>query len=253
MAPVTRVEVDIRAKLFRGEAGRPAHQALREVRFSVGPEEFVCVVGPSGCGKTTLLNIIAGLDRDFDGRVEHHQAMSGLGYVFQSPRLLPWRTVRENIEIAVFGGEDRSAPIDELLCETGLQDFRDVYPNRLSLGMQRRAALVRAFAIRPSLLLLDEPLVSLDEATADRLRHLMLELIRRHPAPVLYVTHNLEEAAELGTRVIVLSASPARLLANIVLNKPHWRRSAEEVAAITQAIRRAALSEEATIPPDSKR
>jgi ABC-type nitrate/sulfonate/bicarbonate transport system ATPase subunit len=216
MAPVTvGVSIDIHEKRYPGHAGAKPVVALRNLRACVSPSEFCVITGPSGCGKTTLLNIIAGLDRDFAGAVHFEPSPAPrIGYVFQSPRLLPWRTVRENVALVLGRDADR-AELEGLLGEIGLADVADAYPNRLSGGTARRAALARAFAIAPDLLLMDEPFLSLDAAAADRLRSLLLRLVSRRPATVLFVTHDLAEAVALADRILVLSPGPGRVLAEL--------------------------------------
>ena len=226
MAPLTvGIAVDIREKQYRDPArGKPV-TALRDLRARVRPSEFCVITGPSGCGKTTLLNMIAGLDRDFAGTLSFEPPNSSprIGYVFQSPRLLPWRTVRENVALALSRDYDKAA-LDDLLGEIGLADAADVYPARLSGGMARRAALARAFAITPDLLLMDEPFLSLDAAAAERLRSLLLRLVSTRPATVLFVTHDLTEAVELADRVLVLSAAPGRVVAEMPITAPREGR-----------------------------
>jgi ABC-type nitrate/sulfonate/bicarbonate transport system ATPase subunit len=191
--------------------------AIEGLNFSVAQDDFVCILGPSGCGKTTTLNLIAGLDADFSGEIARgpEVAERRLGYVFQTPRLLPWRSVTENIALAAGEDEATARKIADLLKEVGLAGFEHAFPSQLSLGMQRRAALARAFAVEPGLLLMDEPFVSLDEATAARLRLVLLTLWRERPVTVLFVTHDSREAIELGQRLLVLSAAPARLTADL--------------------------------------
>jgi ABC-type nitrate/sulfonate/bicarbonate transport system ATPase subunit len=191
--------------------------AIEDLNFTVAENDFVCILGPSGCGKTTTLNLIAGLDKDFTGEIARGDALAKrrLGYVFQTPRLLPWRSVSENIALAAGSDPATAERTAVLLKEVGLAGFEHAFPGQLSLGMQRRASLARAFAIDPGLLLMDEPFVSLDEATAARLRLLLLKLWRERPVTVLFVTHDSREAIQLGQRLLVLSASPARLVADI--------------------------------------
>lgn len=209
---MTRVRIEILRKHYRTQDRADPTPALRDLCLELGSGEFVCLVGPSGCGKTTLLNLVAGLDRDFEGsiRIEAESGKPRIGYVFQNPRLLPWRTVRENIALACPGTDP--AYVEHLFEVVGLTAARDVYPERLSLGMSRRAALVRAFALNPDLLLMDEPFVSLDPPTARRIRQLVIQLWRERPHTVLFVTHDLREAIELADRLIFLSPSPARVL-----------------------------------------
>jgi len=205
---------------------------LKGLRFSVALGEFVCVLGPSGCGKTTLLNIVAGLDRDYKGQVIMPGSSTApdpvLGYVFQSPRLLPWRTVEENIHLVLRSGQDAGI-VDELLSITGLSEFRNMYPERLSAGMSRRAALARAFAVQPDLLLMDEPFVSLDESTAQRLRKLLLEIWSRRPTTVLFVTHDTREAIMLADRIIRLTPSPGSVSTMFDVGIPRQQRSDAEL------------------------
>ena len=180
--------------------------------FSLRGGEVGALVGPSGCGKTTLLRIIAGLDRDYEGSIalpDHGR----LGMVFQEPRLLPWRTVEQNVRLAAPEASD--AALAALFRTLGLEAHRNLFPGELSLGLARRVALARAFAVEPDLLLLDEPFVSLDDALAARLRDELAELVTRRPVTTLLVTHNVEEAIGLADRLFFLSASPARVLADV--------------------------------------
>jgi sulfonate transport system ATP-binding protein len=228
------IAVDIREKRYPSPRGGNQVIALRNLRARIGPSELCVITGPSGCGKTTLLNIIAGLDCEFAGTLSFEPAVRPpqIGYVFQNPRLLPWRTVRQNVALALARDCERAA-LDDLLDEIGLADAADVYPARLSGGMARRAALARAFAVRPDLLLLDEPFLSLDAAAADRLRALLLRLVAARPATVLFVTHDLTEAVELADRILVLSAAPGRVVAEMPIALPReLRRERGRLAAL---------------------
>src|SRR5271165_3326005 len=238
MAPVTiGVSIEIYEKTYRGRAGARPVTALRNLSACVAPSEFCVITGPSGCGKTTLLNIIAGLDRDFTGALSFEPSDGGaprIGYVFQSPRLLPWRTVRENVALVLARNADQ-AEMEGLLRDVGLADVADAYPARLSGGMARRAALARAFAVAPDLLLMDEPFLSLDAPAAERLRRLLLRLISTRPATVLFVTHDLAEAVELADRILVLSAAPGRVLAEMPIAVPREKRRGPEILAALRA------------------
>jgi len=207
------LEVDIRRKAYPAAAGQQSQPVIQGLQFTARPGEFIAILGPSGCGKTTLLNILAGLDPDFDGSVRLPDRTGGgeprVGYVFQNMRLLPWRTVMQNVMLPLPDSPDARARAEALLAEMQLGDVHDAYPERLSIGMQRRVALARAFAHRPDMLLMDEPFVSLDEPTAARLRLVLHEIWRAHPTTVLFVTHDSREALQLADRVVILSPRPS--------------------------------------------
>lgn len=228
MAPVTRIHIRITDKTFPAVDKAGPHRAIADLDFSLESGEFVCLVGPSGCGKTTLLNIIAGLDLDYEGGISlaDQHVQPKIGYVFQNPRLLPWRTVRENIEL-VMTGEPSSQVIDSLLETMQLSRSQHVYPERLSLGMSRRAAIIRAFAVDPELLLMDEPFVSLDTPTARQVRELLIKLWQQRPHTVLFVTHDLREAIALADRLIFLSAAPMTVVSEIRVPIPRNERCDE--------------------------
>ena len=234
---MSSLAVKVREKRFAAVGDAPAHLALADLAITVGQGEFVCLVGPSGCGKTTLLNIIAGLDRDFEGEVALPEvpgrSQPVIGYVFQSPRLLPWRTVIQNIELVLGPDERGSGLVEELLEIAGLAPFRDSYPERLSLGMSRRVALIRAFAVRPDLLLMDEPFVSLDPARAQRLRRLLIDIWSARPTTVMFVTHDLSEAIALADRIILFSGPPGHVAADVpvaLARDRRWERTELEAA-----------------------
>ena len=228
------LEVDITGRTFHAADGTSLH-AVGRLRFALAPNSFTCIVGPSGCGKTTTLRMIIGLDREFDGRV----SLAGegpLAAVFQEPRLLPWRTVEQNVRL-VLPKARRDAPLDTLFEALGLGELRAFYPAELSLGLARRAALARAFALEPSLIVLDEPFVSLDEPTAERLRELLLALWRARPTTALMVTHNAREAALLADRILVFGERPTRVIDTIELPLPRERRGEGEIAAVLARLR----------------
>ncbi len=200
-------------------------RALAELEFEVAAGQFTAIVGPSGAGKSTLLNIISGLDKDVRGEVKFLSSLAPrIGFMFQEARLMPWLSVRQNIELVLEGlpvSEQQTAlaRIPLLMQQVGLNDFIEAYPGQLSIGMRRRVSLVRAFLIQPDLLLMDEPFQSLDEPTAMQMRELLLKLWRDTSASVLFVTHNLQEALTLAERVIFLSARPARVVFDLVLDR----------------------------------
>jgi ABC-type nitrate/sulfonate/bicarbonate transport system ATPase subunit len=208
---MSALDITIARKIYRKSADTTA---LADLTFTVPSGQFLCIIGPSGCGKTTLLSIVAGLDRDFDGTVGR-TSDSRIGFVFQTPRLMPWLTARDNVRLALdppLGSEGRA---EALLREMNLGSQLDSYPNHLSGGQQRRVALARAFVNEPQLLLLDEPFTSLDAPTAQQLRDLLLALWQRHRPTVLFVTHDLREALSLGDRILFLSAAPGRVVLDL--------------------------------------
>ena len=229
-----QLEVRIAHKAFTAASGE-RFDVLRDVCFDIGNSEVGALVGPSGCGKTTILRIIARLDTDFKGTVE--RPLTGrLGMVFQEPRLLPWRTVEENVRLVAPGiTAEALASLFKIL---DLEAHRLHYPGELSLGLARRAALARALAVDPDLLLLDEPLVSLDEALAVRLREQLAALIESRPITTLLVTHDLEEAIRLADRIFLLSPRPAQIVAEIPLTTPRSARSEQEIATIIGEVTR---------------
>jgi NitT/TauT family transport system ATP-binding protein len=216
----------VESKAFHANGGRLP--VLGKIELTLACREIVAIVGPSGCGKTTLLRIIGGLDKDFEGQLEWSGGEPPrIGNVFQEPRLLPWRTVRENILLAQHTPSPAIA--DNLLEALGLTPFCDSYPGRLSLGMARRVAIARAFAIEPELVLLDEPFVSLDPATAERSRDVLLKAWRARPIAALLVTHDRDEAAALADRILVLGCQPARIKTELAVPQTEGSRNAPGV------------------------
>jgi sulfonate transport system ATP-binding protein len=218
---------DIREKRYPRARGTQSLLALTGLALELAAGEFVALVGPSGCGKTTFLNIVAGLDREFAGSVRLARRADGgparVGYVFQEPRLLPWRTVYENIAL-VLPPHRADAVVKDLLKAVGLAGAQDLYPPQLSGGMSRRVAIARAFAIEPDLLLMDEPFVSLDHDTVEQLRDLLLKLWHARPTTVLFVTHDLREALVLADRLVLLSPTPGHVVEDVPVGLARSRR-----------------------------
>jgi NitT/TauT family transport system ATP-binding protein len=225
------LDVRIARKAYRTASGQRL-DVLDDVAFTLPRGEVGVLVGPSGCGKTTMLRIIAGIDRDYDGAVVRPPD-GRLGMVFQEPRLLPWRTVEHNVRlVAPRISEPALAALFDVL---ELGQHRSHYPAELSLGLARRVALARAFAVDPELLLLDEPFVSLDDALAARLRDELATLVASRATTTLLVTHDVEEAVRLGDRVFLLGRRPQRatgIVAEIPIRAPRARRSDADIAAI---------------------
>jgi NitT/TauT family transport system ATP-binding protein len=220
-----RLDVDIKRKAFESASGK-RHEVLTDVSFSLAAGEVAVFVGPSGCGKSTLLRILAGLDHDFEGTVARPQE-ARLGMVFQEPRLLPWRSVDDNVKLAApLADEPTLAKLFNIL---ELSAHRSHFPGELSLGLARRVALARAFAVDPDFLILDEPFASLDKALAARLRDQIATLVANRSAMTLLVTHELDDAIRLGDRLFFLSARPARILRVVPIATPRAERSEAEI------------------------
>jgi ABC-type nitrate/sulfonate/bicarbonate transport system ATPase subunit len=204
--------------------GRKTVRAIDGIDLDVGDGEMVCIVGASGCGKSTLLNLVAGLEMPTSGRVTiDGEAIVGpgpdRGMVFQTYSLYPWRTVTENVafglECVGMPRKERAARVAELLGVVGLSRFADRHPKELSGGMRQRVAIARALAPEPDILLLDEPFGALDAQTRRAMQEFLLLVWQRTRATILFVTHDIEEAIFLATRIYVLSSHPGRVIEEI--------------------------------------
>jgi NitT/TauT family transport system ATP-binding protein len=225
--------IEIRRVNYEYSANERAVTALRDVSFGVAESEFICVVGRSGCGKTTLLNILAGFLAPTTGEVLiGGRAVSGRGLdrgvVFQDfAQLFPWRTAQRNVE---FGLEMKGVPREEraktaqrFLGLVKLESFAGAYPHELSGGMQQRAAIARALAYNPSVLLMDEPFAALDALTRDEMQRLLADVWRETRKTVVYVTHNVAEAVYLADRVVVMTPHPGQVKAEVPIRLPRPR------------------------------
>ena len=195
-------------------------EVLDDVSFTVSPGEVVAIVGPSGCGKSTLLSILGGLLQSSAGAAALRGAppagsLNPLTFVLQDFALLPWATVEENVEFPLLhtqlSAAQRRAQVDDALRRTGLPDFSKALPKQLSGGMRQRVGIARALAVRPAILLMDEPLSALDSQTRELLMEDFVGLLADGGMGAVYVTHNLEEAARLADRIVVLSRRPGRI------------------------------------------
>ncbi|HKQ53719.1 MAG TPA: ABC transporter ATP-binding protein [Pyrinomonadaceae bacterium] len=213
-------------------------EVLRDFTLDINLGEFVAIVGPSGCGKTTLLNLLAGFDKPDKGRV---QTMGRVRMVYQQDGLFPWRTVAENIGMGLRHVKDEAArtrELEEMLSLIGLEGFEDSYPHQLSGGMRQRVELARALAGDTDTLLLDEPFSSLDYLKRLRLRRELARLLSERPRTVVLVTHDIEEAAQLADRVVVLSERPARIRCELRLEveRPRDPTHPEVVEAVHKTL-----------------
>ena len=216
---MSKVAIDGVSKVFGST------KALERIDLEIADNDFLCILGPSGCGKSTLLRIVAGLEAPSTGkalldgqRVERPGPDRGM--VFQSYTLFPWLTVRENI---LFGTRSTPAKTDSLMVKVGLKGFENHYPKQLSGGMQQRTALARALANDPKILLLDEPFGALDNQTRALMQELLLGIWEADRKTVLFVTHDIDEAIFMASRVAVMSARPGRLKTIVPVALPHPR------------------------------
>jgi NitT/TauT family transport system ATP-binding protein len=212
-----------------------ALDVLDRVSFQVASGEVVAIVGPSGCGKSTLLSILGGLLQPSGGAARLRGAppagsLNPLTFVFQDFALLPWCTVEENVEFPLvhtaLGVSERRAVVNDALRRTGLSDFRGAYPKQLSGGMRQRVGIARALAVRPAILLMDEPLSALDSQTRELLMEDFIGLLADGAMSAVYVTHNLEEAVRLADRIVVLSRRPGRIRETVAIPMTRGERGA---------------------------
>ena len=233
-----QLEVDIASKAFTNAAGE-RFDVLADLNFALGAGEVGVFVGPSGCGKSTMLRILAGLDHDYQGRVTRPND-ARIGMVFQEPRLLPWRSVEENVRLAAPDADE--ATLSALFDLLELTAHRSHFPGELSLGLARRVALARAFAVEPDFLILDEPLASLDDALAARLRDQIAALVDSRSVMTLLVTHSVDDAVRLGDRLFLLSPRPARILGVMPIHIPRMARGAAEISKIKADLAKLSLA-----------
>jgi NitT/TauT family transport system ATP-binding protein len=229
---VTTLVIEGASRTFPGVRGGAPTRALEPINLVVGDNDFVTILGPSGCGKSTLLRLVAGLDTATRGRVAlDGRAIVGpgadRGMVFQSYTLFPWLTIADNI---AFGLREKGMPaarrgeiVQQWLERVGLSGFAQHYPKQLSGGMQQRTAIARALANDPKILLLDEPFGALDNQTRALMQELLLGIWEREQKTVLFVTHDIEEAIFLASRVLVMTARPGRIKAELPIDLPHPR------------------------------
>lgn len=230
-----------------------ALSVLQDISFRVSSGEIVAVLGPSGCGKTTLLRILGGLERPASGTVATRSddpAGGGIRYVFQDPTLLPWRTVAGNVALPLedrpIAKAERAARVAEALARVDLAAFADHYPKTLSGGMRQRVSIARALVVEPAVLLMDEPLASLDALTRDRLIADLSRLWVESRFTCVYVTHSPAEAARLGHRVVVLSQRPAQIRGIVPIDLPLSERSEQHPAVAAARARIWALVRQET-------
>lgn len=220
------------SKTFATTGGRSAVPAIRDISFTIEPATFVALLGPSGCGKTTILRIVDGLIRGDAGRVEVFGAPPkpgpDIGFVFQTFRLIPWADVQENVEFGLksmpLNRAERRERANHHLELVGLTEFRRAYPGELSGGMKQRAALARALATEPGILLMDEPFASIDAQTRELMQIELMHIWTVRRPVVLFVTHSVDEAIILADRILLLGPRPGRVVESVgvELERPRW-------------------------------
>lgn len=225
------IELDGVGKAYEGRNG--ITHAVGRVDLRIGAGEFVSIVGPSGCGKSTLLNMIAGFLPATTGSVRvagapvRGEVPDKLGYIFQKDTLLPWYSVRKNVALGLrfhgLAAQDIAPRVQALLELGNLAGFGDAYPHQLSGGMRRRVALLMSLAVEPRILLLDEPFGALDTHTKTHLHRELMDIWRKLGQTIVMVTHDLDEAVTLSTRVVVLSGPPSRVLRDEAIDIPYPR------------------------------
>ena len=229
---MSKLSIDRVGRTFSGVRGGPPTEALQPISLAVADNDFITILGPSGCGKSTLLRIVAGLDTPTTGRVLLDGAPvlgpgADRGMVFQSYTLFPWLNIHQNV---CFGLREKGVPESEQnatagrwLDKVGLTGFARHYPKMLSGGMQQRTAIARALANDPKILLLDEPFGALDNQTRSLMQELLLSIWESERKTVLFVTHDIEEAIFMANRVVVMSARPGSIKAEVPVPLPHPR------------------------------
>ncbi len=209
-------------------------EVLRNISLDIPSGRIVCVVGPTGCGKSTLLRLIGGLEQPTGGNVLQlgvpaADCLNPLTYVFQDYALLPWRSVAGNVSLVLedhgLARADIKNTVSDVLARTRLTDFARTLPRQLSGGMKQRVGIARALAVKPAVMLMDEPLSALDSQTRELLMDDLAALWTRQPFTAVYVTHNLDEAVRMGHSIVVLSRSPGQIREIMHLEKPLHERS----------------------------
>lgn len=231
-----KIEIRNLRKVYNGRSGEVV--ALNNLNLNIEENEFICVVGPSGCGKTTVLNIIAGLEDKTDGSVqvngkEVEGPGLGRGVVFQQYALFPWKTVIQNVEFGLVlqktSKTERRKIAERYLELVGLSKFANAYPKELSGGMKQRVAIARAYAVKPDVLLLDEPFGALDAQTRAQLQENLLHTWETEKKTCFFITHDVEEAVILAQRIIIMGANPGGIREIVEVDIPYPRNQATKL------------------------
>ena len=210
------IEVKVESKIFE----RNENKALHNIDLNINTGEFVCLLGPSGCGKSTLMNMIAGFFKPtegniyIDGEIVDKPTIDRVT-IFQNYGLLPWRTVEKNVQLGLesqkLAKKERKELSDKYINLVGLQEFKNSYPSELSGGMKQRVAIARALAVRPKVLFMDEPFAALDPVIRVKLQEDLINIWKKEKMTVIFVTHDVEEAIFLGTKIVIMAPHPGRV------------------------------------------
>lgn len=235
MDPLTRgtkIAIQGVTKIFPGKRGEVT--ALKDLSMDVIDGEFLVIVGASGCGKTTLLNLVAGFDTPTLGRIMlDNQPVSGItpecGMIFQQYALFPWKTVQENVEFGMkmkrMPKKERQERAARFIDIVSLNGFEKSYPHHLSGGMKQRVSIARSLANNPKVMLLDEPFAALDAMTRQVLQEQLVRIYEKHRKTIIFITHSIDEALMLSSRIVVMTARPGRIAQEIVNDLPHPRNA----------------------------
>ena len=212
------IDISNVTKVFKSDNNE--HKALDNINLQIEEGEFVCLLGPSGCGKSTLLNMMAAFDKPTEGKIsingeEVSKPSIDRVTIFQNYGLLPWRTVEKNIELGLetlkLPKKERKEIVEKYIDLVGLKDFKNSFPTELSGGMQQRVAIARALAVKPKILFMDEPFGALDPITRKKLQEDIIEIWKKEKMTIIFVTHDVEEAIYLGTKIVLMSPNPGKI------------------------------------------
>lgn len=213
---MSEITISLKEKKYHNANTSSDVKALKNIEFKIRSKEFVSIVGPSGCGKTTLMNIIGGLIDAKEHKIlinnRSINSKNSLGYIFQTSRLMPWLTIFENVKLVCNDDNEINKKVEEILTNFGLEDFIHAYPNTISGGMRRRAAMARAFINSPEVLLMDEPFVSLDQPAAEDLYSVLIKYWEKKPTTIILITHSMKEALLLSNRILFMTNRPGSIL-----------------------------------------
>jgi len=237
LKPAIGIEIQNISKVFSTRDGEVV--ALKELNFSIREGEFLVIVGASGCGKTTLLDLIAGFTRPTTGSILlRGEEVTGVnpqcGMIFQQYALFPWKTVQENVEFGLkmkrVPKKERARIATEFIELVRLQGFENAYPKALSGGMKQRVSIARALANDPEVMLLDEPFAALDAMTRQVLQEQLAKIYEKHRKTIVFITHSIDEALLLSSRIIIMTARPGRLAQDIVNDLPYPRNASVQLS-----------------------